>query len=173
MSHKKLSANIIAGLGGLAMLALAAQAPLSAQSIKSSSTSFSRMEIVFHTTGDGKNSNTKLDISIVQFSGAPTVAHFDVGGSTIFDKDADSMMFTVPSSNKGFDLSQLATEQLLLKIDPPGNDSWTFGLDAKLHFEDGTTALLNVKPSGIKLDQNHKQILLKLSDAKIIPAGGR
>jgi len=119
---------------------------------------FTEMNVTFHTTTDDKDHDTRVEVFIVQVNGSPALAYLDIGGgnkphvpNSGFPNNSTSMAYLVPTFGPGFrfqDLKNLKL-QLLVKMTPSGgggNDNWKFWADAKLHFADGTTAVVGRTP---------------------------
>jgi hypothetical protein len=151
------------------MLVLIGFIPSRAEQQPKPSAHFTRMEVAFHTDGEDKDSDTRLEVFIVEFDGAQPVAYLDVGSNTGFANDSTSPLYTVPSFGAGFTFGQLKREKLSFKINPNHHDTWRFGFDAKLYFDDGTTVLFHQDPSAQVLSQDVRQDFFNLSDAKIVP----
>jgi hypothetical protein len=127
---------------------------------QSANPKFTKMDIVFHTTNEDKDHDTRLEIFIVRAIGKPALAYLDIGGGNQphvpnegFPDNSTSHPFVVPMCPPGFTLNDLPNEEILLKITANGHDTWRFGYDAVLHFDDGTNRKISVPAGSITLRQ--------------------
>jgi hypothetical protein len=127
---------------------------------------FTSMVITFNTGSDDKDGNTRLEIFIfTPPPGNPAVAYYDDGSNDHIDV-ATTKSFTVPAVAGGFQLQQLTTKAILIKIAPVGHDTWRFQFSAVLYFADGTQ--VKVAQTGpIVLDQDANQFIYPLTGATI------
>jgi hypothetical protein len=100
---------------------------------------FTGMDVKLWTGTLGKPADAKVEVSIVPAAGGDAEAYATVEGQEM--KAGASVEFTVPPVGSGFERSQFASRQVLVKITPVGHVNWTHGLDLMLHFADGTTLL--------------------------------
>ena len=126
---------------------------------------FKNMVITFNTSGDDKDPDTRLEIFIIKYDGDPGQAYLDIQGSGF--GDPSTRQFTVPART-AFPLSELAQEEISLKIAPNGHDTWKFGFSAVLNFSDGTVAYLSVPYDS--LNQDNRQHFYSLAAAHVVPS---
>ena len=118
------------------------------------------------TRDRGKDANTRLEFFIVKHDGAPAAAYLDIEGQGLYPNTTVAEVIP-PGPGGRFSYEELSQEQLLVKIDPKGNNTWTYAISATLRFSDGTTAIFN---SGNEvLTENNKQELIPLTGLTIIP----
>jgi hypothetical protein len=102
---------------------------------------FTHMDMTLDTGDHGKDTATRVEISIVPNEGGPAVAYLDIQGQGYAPNTKAPEV--VPPAGAGFTLSELKHEQILVKVTPSDSGtSWSCKFDAILHFADGTQALL-------------------------------
>jgi hypothetical protein len=129
------------------------------------SAKFTGMDMSITTLDRSKDADTPLEIFIVQQDGAPALAYLDIQGQG-FSSDT-TVGEHVPPAGPGFTFVDFKQEQILMKIAPNGNNTWTFRFDATLHFEDGIAVLFSAE--NCVLDESgRRQRLFPLSGAKVV-----
>ena len=102
---------------------------------------FTHMDVSLATGDHGKDTATRVEISIEPEGGGPAVAYLDIQGQGYAPNTKAPVV--VPATGAGFTLAELKHEQILVKVTPAdGGAWWTLKIDAILHFADGTEALV-------------------------------
>jgi|ERR1700722_613563 len=128
---------------------------------------FKNMNISFHTGGDDKNPETRLEIFIVRVNGQPAVAYLDIHGQG-YGNNSDVTPNPVPPVGTGFGLADLGIgnpdpnicENILVKITHDDgtstSDTWIFNFNATLNFEDGTKVTFNSETVSLTIDGDNE-----------------
>ena len=130
---------------------------------------FTNMTIGFHTGGDDKNPETRLEIFIVHRDGDPALAYLDVRGQGYPNNSDITPAPVAPQPGVApFRLADLGIgnpdpnvfENISVKITHQDgtdkSDSWIFNFNAVLHFEDGTTVTFDSETVTLTIDGNNQ-----------------
>ena len=127
---------------------------------------FTKMEVIFHTTDNDKDHDTRVEFYVIEYDGAPVRAYLDMGGNNSphvpnqgFPDNTTSPTYSVPTFGPGFQLKDMGRMQIGIKQTPKGSDEWHYWIEAHLHFSDGTT--VDYKSGVVKINGAH-QTLFKL-----------
>jgi hypothetical protein len=85
-------------------------------------------EVRFHTNDDDKDGNNHLTIKLVKADGTQEVEidGGDFGAFGYFGNDTDNGPFDLNITSP-FASTNVAGSQIVVHIDPQGNDTWKFG----------------------------------------------
>ena len=124
---------------------------------------FTGMDVKLWSGHSGKDSDTRVEISIVPRDGGDPVAYLDIQGQAI--GPGRSVNEVVPPAGQGFTAATLKDQQVVVKITAPGHCTWTHGLDIAVHFADGSAALWST--GDLVLTNYSTQEAIPLSEATV------
>jgi hypothetical protein len=108
--------------------------------------------VQFRTNDENKDHDTNVTIEVRDKIGQLAARVSDTFGP--FNDQTSSGPYQLEVLNR-IDSSALDGGNVLIRIDPKGNDTWRFNFIVELHMEDGS--LLSASADGIELNESTEQ----------------
>jgi hypothetical protein len=108
--------------------------------------------VSFRTNDENKDHDTNVTVEVRDNVGELVARVSDTFGP--FDDQTSNGPFQLEVLNR-VEKSTVQNGNVLIRIDPKGDDTWRFNFIVKLHFDDGSTLIASA--DGVELNEHEEQ----------------